>query len=373
MRLFGAEGRRAMQPTKLTAIRPSHSDSASASPRAAASQVPGHVAVTRTAPLGPLGGNQPNLVEPTPTRQPHHSLEKRSVLVDCWPSRPERGTVANGSEQSRHTGGSAMKLLKLAAIPALALAAGIGLAACGQVTVKSAALSTGKPAAVSGPMIPARGAGGYGSAAANDTVVSTNWSGYAAHTGQYKSISAAWTEPEVRCPATQVQYSSFWVGLDGYKSNSVEQLGTDSACKGMTPVYDTWFEMYPASPVYFTNPVHPGDLFTASVTVRDGAYYTLKIADSNRGWSHTVYATHHGLADSSAEVIAEAPSSASGVVPLADFGNVYFSAAEVNGHSMGSVPHTKIVMQDNSSQFEDYVSSLTDNGQKFQVTWAHSS
>ena len=70
-----------------------------------------------------------------------------------------------------------MKLLKLAAIPALALAAGIGLAACGQVTVRSAALSTGKPAAVSGPMIPARGAGGYASAAANDTVGSANWSG----------------------------------------------------------------------------------------------------------------------------------------------------------------------------------------------------
>lgn len=266
-----------------------------------------------------------------------------------------------------------MKLRKLAAIPALALAAGIGLAACGQVTVKSAALSTGKPAAVSGPMIPARGAGGYGSAAANDTVGSTNWSGYAAHTGQYKSISATWTEPEVRCPATQVQYSSFWVGLDGYTSNSVEQLGTDAGCNGTTPVYATWFEMYPAFPVYFTNPARPGDHFTASVTVRDGAYYTLKIADSNRGWSHTVSITRHGLANSSAEVIAEAPSSASGVLPLADFGNVYFSAAEVNGHSMGSVPHTMVVMEDNSSRFEDNVSGLTDNGQKFQVTWAHSS
>ena len=266
-----------------------------------------------------------------------------------------------------------MKLLKLAAIPALALTAGIGLAACGQVTVKSAALSTGKPAAGSGPMIPARGAGGYGSAATNDTVGSTNWSGYAAHTRRYRSISATWTEPGVKCPAHRVQYSSFWVGLDGYASNSVEQLGTDSDCNGKTPVYDTWLEMYPAFPVYFTNPVHPGDLFTASVTVRDGAYYTLKIADSTRGWSHTKYITDHGLADSSAEVIAEAPSGASGVLPLADFGNVYFSAAEVNGHSMGSVPHTKIVMQDNSSQFEDYVSSLTDSGQRFQVTWAHSS
>jgi hypothetical protein len=131
--------------------------------------------------------------------------------------------------------------------------------------------------------------------------------------------------------------------------------------------------MYPAYPVYFTNPARPGDHFTASVTVRDGAYYTLKIADSNRGWSHTVYITHHGLADSSAEVIAEAPSTASGVLPLADFGNVYFSSAKVNGHSMGSVPHAKIVMENNSHQFKDYVSGLTGNGRKFHVTWARSS
>ena len=268
-----------------------------------------------------------------------------------------------------------MKVLKLAAIPALALAAGIGLAVCGQVTANGAAPSTGKavPAAVSGPMIPARGAGGNGFAAANDTLVSTNWSGYAAHTGRYKSVSATWTEPGVGCPATQAQYSAFWVGLDGYKSRSVEQLGTLSACNGTTPVYYTWFEMYPAFPVYFTNPVRPGDHFTASVTVRDGAYYTLNIADSNRRWRHTLHITHHGLADSSAEVIAEAPSTASGVLPLADFGSVYFSSAKVNGHSMGSVPHAKVVMENNSSQFKDHVSGLTDNGREFHVTWARSS
>jgi Peptidase A4 family len=268
-----------------------------------------------------------------------------------------------------------MKLNKVIAIPALALAAGISLAACGQVTVNGAALSTGKamPAAVSGPMIPARSAGNYGSAAANDTLATYNWSGYAAHTSRYNSVSATWTEPGVSCPSTQVQYSSFWVGLDGYKSRSVEQIGTDSACNGRTPVYYIWYEMYPAYPVYFTNHVYPGDHFTASVTVRDGAYYTLKIADSNRGWSHTVYITHRGLADSSAEVIAEAPSAASGILPLANFGNVYFSSAEVNGHSMGSVPHANVVMENNSSRFKDYVSGLTDNGRKFHVTWAHSS
>ena len=222
-------------------------------------------------------------------------------------------------------------------------------------------------------MIPGRGAGDKLAAANGGTVYSTNWSGYAAHSGRYNSVSASWVQPRARCPVAQVQYSSFWIGLDGYQNKSVEQLGTMSACNGTTPVYDAWFEMYPAYPVYFTNRVHSGDHFTASVTVRGGAYYTLKIADITRGWRHTVYITHRGLADSSAEVIAEAPSCASGVLPLADFGSVSFSAAKVNGHSMGSVPHTRIVMEDDSSQFKDYVSSLTGHGQNFHVTWAHSS
>ena len=54
------------------------------------------------------------------------------------------------------------------------------------------------------------------------------------------------------------QYASFWVGLDGFTSSSVEQTGTDSDCSGRTPDYYGWYEMFPADPVNFTNPVSPG-------------------------------------------------------------------------------------------------------------------
>ena len=39
--------------------------------------------------------------------------------------------------------------------------------------------------------------------------------------------------------------SAFWVGLDGYSSTSVEQLGTDSDCVSGKPSYYAWYEMYP--------------------------------------------------------------------------------------------------------------------------------
>src|SRR5690349_21475645 len=60
---------------------------------------------------------------------------------------------------------------------------------------------------------------------------STNWSGYAVtgNPGSVTDARASWVVPAIQgaCPATN-QYSSFWVGIDGYSDNSVEQTGTDS-------------------------------------------------------------------------------------------------------------------------------------------------
>src|SRR6266478_4625824 len=133
---------------------------------------------------------------------------------------------------------------------------------------------------------------------------STNWSGYAATTGTYTSVSASWTEPTGTCSGS-AKYSSFWVGLDGYNSSTVEQTGSEVDCSGSTPKYYSWYEMYPAYPVNFSNTVRPGDHFTGSVTHTSGSSYTLKLSDTTQGWSHTVTKSLSGAANSSAEVIAE--------------------------------------------------------------------
>jgi len=65
---------------------------------------------------------------------------------------------------------------------------------------------------------------------------SQNWSGYAASSGTYHSVSANWTEPTGHCSGA-TRYSAFWVGLDGFNSNSVEQTGTSVDCHGGSPVY----------------------------------------------------------------------------------------------------------------------------------------
>jgi hypothetical protein len=210
---------------------------------------------------------------------------------------------------------------------------------------------------------------GFGHTAAN----STNWSGYAVHNGTYKSVSASWVEPTGHCSGNSGhKFSSFWVGLDGYTSRTVEQTGSEVDCVGKTPKYFSWYEMFPAFPVNFSNPVRPGDHFTGTVTFNGGSSYTLVLKDTTRHWSHTIHKSLKGAKRSSAEIIAEAPccTSGGGILPLADFGTIHFTNATANGAAIGNKA-TKIVMVNGSGQAKDSVTGLT-GGKNFSVTWKRS-
>jgi Peptidase A4 family len=202
---------------------------------------------------------------------------------------------------------------------------------------------------------------------------STNWSGYAAtgSAGQFNSVSSSWTEPAADCTGSDDEYAAFWVGLDGYNSGSVEQTGTDSDCDGTTPDYYGWYEMYPADPVYFSNPVAPGDSMSASVTFSGTETYTLVLTDSTQDWTQTITENESGLSRSSAEVITEAPSSESGVLPLADFGTVNYGGSSANGASMSTLDPTGIIIVDSGGNQEDTTSSMDSSGD-FSNGWLSS-
>jgi hypothetical protein len=202
---------------------------------------------------------------------------------------------------------------------------------------------------------------------------STNWSGYAATTGTYSSVSASWTEPTGTCSRSS-QYSSFWVGLDGYSSSSVEQTGSEVDCSGSRPQYYAWYEMYPNPSVSYSNTVRPGDHFNSSVTYTGSNHFSLFIQDTTQGWSHTTVGTLAGAARSSAEVIVEAPccTAGGGILPLADFGTVSITGSLANGSALGnSGGVTQIVMVDSAGRDKDTVSSLT-SGENFSATWLRS-
>ncbi|MFJ2580812.1 G1 family glutamic endopeptidase [Kitasatospora aureofaciens] len=198
---------------------------------------------------------------------------------------------------------------------------------------------------------------------------SGNWAGYAATGGMFTSVSASWVQPSVSCAGTNT-WSSFWVGLDGDGSNTVEQIGTEADCSGGSPVYSSWYEMYPQYPSNFGNTVRPGDHFTASVTTNGSGSFTLTLSDTTQGWSRTVNKSLRSAALASAEVIAEAPSSSSGVLRLSDFGSVSFTSATVNGRSLGSSNASSITMA--SGGVTKATTSGLSGGTAFSVTWKHS-
>src|SRR5690349_9536401 len=171
---------------------------------------------------------------------------------------------------------------------------------------------------------------------------STNWAGYAvtAGGGAVTAVSGNWAVPAVSSSVSG--YSSAWVGIDGYNSSSVEQIGTDSDYVNGAAQYYAWYEMYPAYPVNLSTsayPVAPGDTITASVTYAGPNSFVLTIADasptSGKSWSFSTTQTASGVQRSSAEWVQEAPSSITGVLPLANFGAINFSASQatVNGTS----------------------------------------
>jgi Peptidase A4 family len=198
---------------------------------------------------------------------------------------------------------------------------------------------------------------------------STNWSGYAVTGGRFTSVSAAWTQPSATCSGTA--YSSFWVGLDGDTSNTVEQTGTDADCSGSTPQYYAWYEMYPKFPVNLRYTVRPGDKMSASVTTDGRGGFTLTISDATQGWSNTTNARLKSAKLASAEVIAEAPSSSGGVLPLANFGTVSFSNAKANGALLtSSTPNIDPITMQSGSTVKAQPGNISSGN--FSVTWKHS-
>jgi hypothetical protein len=163
------------------------------------------------------------------------------------------------------------------------------------------------------------------------------------------------------------------VGIDVANSGTVEQTGSEVDCHGSTPRYFAWYEMFPAFPVNFSNRVRPGDHFSASVThKRGGSKYILVIKDSTQHWSHTVHKSLRGAKNSSAEIIAEAPSTGGGkVLPLANFGTMHFSNAKANGSKISRSRAFRIIMINNAGRPKDAVSSLS-HGENFTVKWKRS-
>jgi Peptidase A4 family len=175
-------------------------------------------------------------------------------------------------------------------------------------------------------------------------VETINWSGYAddnSKGNKYSKASGDWTEPAVTCPTKELQIAVFWVGIDGFNGNTVEQDGTLAQCYEGKAYYYTWWEMYPTNDIQLVGTtVKAGDKIAGSV-VKSGTKYTLKLTDSTthgNNISTTQTCAASVCLDASAEWIAETPSYGRGYTPLPDFKTFTVSSASVtSGSKTGTI------------------------------------
>jgi hypothetical protein len=218
---------------------------------------------------------------------------------------------------------------------------------------------------------------------------SQNWAGYVATGDKFTSVSANWSVPTAKCGTfpnwDSASSSATWVGIDGFGSTPVEQIGTDSNCIPVgTGEYHAWWEMYPGGPTFITipgtatYPVYPGDLMSASVTATMVGSFTLAIEDDTQGWTFSTSQVNTQAPGASAECIEEQPALEFGLPSfnLTNFGSVTFSQCRTTGSNAIATPiwdhpNNALTMSDGTTT-KATVSPLSDDGTQFTVNWAHS-
>lgn len=229
---------------------------------------------------------------------------------------------------------------------------------------------------------------------------SINWSGYAAfnQTGFDSNqdnpilapdtityVTGTWKVPAVN-PSSGNTYSSAWVGIDGYTSNTVEQIGTEQDVYNGQPVYYAWYEMYPKmSKTIRGFVVQPGDTITASVTYSGGKFILTMTSSYNNQTFTITQKANRQMERSSAEWIMEAPWSG-GVLPLANFGAIDFTNCSFSSTSAinQSIPKAQMTdttmgwvsdrmdMVNASGELKDQTSSLSSQNRDFSISWVSS-
>ncbi len=287
-----------------------------------------------------------------------------------------------------------------AAFGAATLIGAVGLAVLpGAASAKSAAsaqatvhpVAAAKIATPGGLIVPAAASGHAAAKAAQASgqkfsvaEQSLNWSGFAVTSSKkFTYAESRFVQPTLTCTGDHAnEWSSNWVGLDGFNNSTVEQDGTAAHCGGpnnTTPVYKAWYEMYPAGSVnVFT--VFPGDTINTSVSFGNGKF-TLTVADLTAGHKHST--THTAKCGSckrtSAEWIIERPELCTSathcfLTHLADFGTTSMSAkVRVAGvNAAQGIPNFRnynitMVASPSDSTPLDQIGKVSNNS--FPATW----
>jgi hypothetical protein len=194
----------------------------------------------------------------------------------------------------------------------------------------------------------------------------------------FNDVTGSWVVPAVSAGSSASTYSSTWVGLDGYNTTTVEQIGTEQDWSNGGPAYYAWFEMYPKGAYEIVGfPVNPGDAIFAEVATASKGEFTLTIMNATEDVTFSTTQRSQRAQRQSAEWVVEAPWWG-GVLPLADFGTIdlFDCYAAMDNGSEGSIDGTAwrydpITMETSNGTIKAEPSGLTSGGTAFSVSWGH--
>jgi hypothetical protein len=217
----------------------------------------------------------------------------------------------------------------------------------------------------------------------------TIWAGYAVTGTDFTYVQGSWIVAAVDCTKTPKTDSSEWVGIDGWSSNTVEQIGTDADCLGDTPYYYVWYEFYPLNTIAIKDvSIAAGDKFSASVTYEGNNEYLVAITNETTGQGFSKEVEFTGADGSgvpmrnSAEWIEEMDGAKLSDFDVDSFGALYTGVtsgtdeatdSSISGPitDFGSAVQESISTKSGTDKSKDTAvpSALASDGASFTVTW----
>jgi hypothetical protein len=202
---------------------------------------------------------------------------------------------------------------------------------------------------------------------------SHNWSGYAATSGNFTSVTGTWNVPQFS-PDGSFGIDAAWVGIGGVRTRDLIQAGTQQTVSGTGSTrYEAWVETLPRASRPVPLRVHAGDSITVSITEQSPDQWLIDFRNNTTGETYQQpqqYTSSH----SSAEWVEEAPSGSGGrggVLPLSNFGTIQFSGGSTvkDGQSLSiaAVGARAITMISNNDQALAVPSELGSDGASFSV------
>jgi Peptidase A4 family len=212
----------------------------------------------------------------------------------------------------------------------------------------------------------------------NLTATTSTWAGYV-YTGELiTSVAGTWIVPTVTFQATPIdgtlEVSANWVGVDGWNSNTLIQVGVAeyAGSTGDTNYYP-FFAYYPTyAAIIIPQPVAAGDIMmatiicTANCSPNEMQTWVMYMIDITQLWTWSE-SFQFNVTMTSAEFILEEPDN--GEHPISNYGQYVNSSMIVNGDPT-IIPNIPVIMED-SFGLSSNPSALSQPNNAFEVCYGN--